>query len=108
MGLLFTQLPAIRYSLAFLDSGGKAQSVHSHRGQSVTLEADDQLPQDKSVQALLSNYYTRRPLVLLIDDKYAQFPYDLGSKGITYAVLGFYTIVHAWGESHRCLLHRRV
>ncbi|KXN90984.1 hypothetical protein AN958_03051 [Leucoagaricus sp. SymC.cos] len=78
--------------------GGKAQSVHTHRGQSVTLEADDQLAQDKSVRALLANYRSRRPLVLLIDDKYALFPYDLQSRDITYAVLGFYTIVHAWAE----------
>lgn len=78
--------------------GGKAQSIHTHRGQSVTHEADDQLAQDRSVRALLSNFRSRRPLVLLIDDKYARFPYDLGSKGITYAILGFYTIVHAWAE----------
>lgn len=60
-------------------------------------QASDQLSDDKSVRALLSNYRNRRPLVLLIDDKYALFPYDLASKGVTYAILGFYTIVCAWG-----------
>lgn len=83
-----------------LYSGGKAQSIHTHHRQSVAQEAEDQLAKDKSVQALLSNFRSRRPLVLLIDDKYALFPYDLGSKGVTYAVLGFYTIIHAWGKKH--------
>ncbi|XP_006460754.1 hypothetical protein AGABI2DRAFT_117682 [Agaricus bisporus var. bisporus H97] len=78
--------------------GGKAQSVRTRQGQHIPQEAADQLAQDKSVRALLENYRTHQPIVLLIDDKYVQFPYDLGSKDITYAVLGFYTIVHAWAE----------
>ncbi|RDB24732.1 hypothetical protein Hypma_007651 [Hypsizygus marmoreus] len=78
--------------------GGRAESVHSRQGQSVTQPAEDQLAQDKSVRALLSNYRQSRPLVLLIDDKYALFPYDLGASDVTYAVLGFYTITHAWAE----------
>lgn len=32
-----------------------------------------------------------------MDDKYALFPFDLRAKGVTYAVLGFYTIAHVWG-----------
>lgn len=59
--------------------------------------ASDQLAQDKSIRALLNNYRNGRPLALLIDDKYALFPYDLGFKDITYAVLGFYTVAHVWG-----------
>ncbi|KAF7783026.1 hypothetical protein Agabi119p4_2402 [Agaricus bisporus var. burnettii] len=78
--------------------GGKAQSVRTRQGQHIPQEAADQLAHDKSVRALLENYRTHQPIVLLIDDKYVQFPYDLGSKDITYAVLGFYTIVHAWAE----------
>ncbi|KAG6897515.1 hypothetical protein C0992_000741 [Termitomyces sp. T32_za158] len=78
-------------------SGGKAESAHRLQGRSITHAADDQLAQDKSIRALLTNYRESRPLVLLIDDKYALFPYDLRSKAITYAVLGFYTISHAWG-----------
>ena len=62
-----------------------------------TAKASDQLENDKSVRALLHNYRTKRPLVLIIDDKYALFPYDLGSRDVTYAVLGWYQIVHAWG-----------
>ena len=77
--------------------GGKAQSVHSQNGLLVSQKASDQLAEDKSVRALLDNYRSGRPLVLLIDDKYALFPYDLGSHGVTYAVLGFYTISYAWG-----------
>jgi hypothetical protein len=34
-----------------------------------------------------------------MDDKYALFPYDISSKDMTYAVLGLYTIAHAWGKS---------
>jgi len=55
--------------------------------------------QDKSVRALLDNYRNQRPLALLIDDKYALFPYQLGAKDMTYVVLGFYTIAHAWGTT---------
>ena len=37
-------------------------------------------------------------MALLIDDKYALFPFDLASKGCAYAVLGWYYIAHAWGN----------
>lgn len=78
--------------------GGGAESIHHRQGQATTEAAVDQHAQDKSVRALLQNYKEVRPLVLLIDDKYALFPYDLGSKNVTYAVLGFYTITHVWGK----------
>lgn len=61
------------------------------------MPASDQLAADKSVRALINNYVHNRPLALLIDDKYALFPYDLGSKDVAYAVLGFYTVAYAWG-----------
>lgn len=60
-------------------------------------EAADQHEEDKSVRALLRTYQMKRPLVLIIDDRYALFPYDLATKGYTYVVLGFYHIAHAWG-----------
>ncbi|KAF8894103.1 hypothetical protein BD779DRAFT_1783639 [Infundibulicybe gibba] len=82
----------------YLDRGGRAESLHSCKGRISTQLADDQLAQDKSVRALISNYHQNRPIALLIDDKYALFPYDLGYKGIAYAVLGFYTIRYAWAE----------
>ena len=63
-----------------------------------TVRASDQQEDDKSVRALLHNYRTGRPLVLIIDDKYSLFPYDLAAKGIAYAVLGWYQIAHAWGK----------
>ncbi|KAF8813860.1 hypothetical protein BYT27DRAFT_7334882 [Phlegmacium glaucopus] len=78
--------------------GGKAESLHTRKGQTRAQPASDQLAQDKSVRALLDNYRNQRPLVLLIDDKYVLFPYDLGARDITYVVLGFYTIAHAWAE----------
>lgn len=59
--------------------------------------ASDQTPNDKSVRALLSNFRNQTPLVLLMDDHYALFSYDLASKGVVYAVLGYYTIRYAWG-----------
>lgn len=78
--------------------GGKAESVHKHNGQLESIEASDQLEEDKSVRALLQTYRTKRPLVLLIDDKYRLFPFDLSAKGCTYVVLGWYHIAHAWGR----------
>lgn len=77
--------------------GGRAESLHATKGQISSHPASDQLAQDKSVRALLNNYKNKRPLALLIDDKYVLFPYDLGAKDITYAVLGFYTVEHVWG-----------
>ncbi|KAF8973055.1 hypothetical protein BDZ97DRAFT_1648790 [Flammula alnicola] len=78
--------------------GGKSESMHFSKGHVSCVLASDQLAQDKSVRALLNNYRSNRPLALLIDDKYALFPYDLGSKDVAYAVLGFYTVAHVWAE----------
>ncbi|KAF9529247.1 hypothetical protein CPB83DRAFT_273364 [Crepidotus variabilis] len=78
--------------------GGKAESVICRDGLYTSAQASDQLAEDKSVRALLENYWTGRPLVLVIDDKYVLFPYDLTADGVTYAVLGFYTIAYAWAE----------
>lgn len=55
------------------------------------------MAQDKSVRALLANYKDRRPLVLVIDDRYKLFPYNLANSGYTYVVLGFYVITNVWG-----------
>ncbi|KAI8993885.1 hypothetical protein BD414DRAFT_480733 [Trametes punicea] len=78
--------------------GGKAESMHSTNGQAELFEADDQREDDKSVRALLRTYHMKRPVVLIADDRYALFPYDLAAKGYTYVVLGFYHIAHAWAE----------
>ncbi|PIL35902.1 hypothetical protein GSI_01562 [Ganoderma sinense ZZ0214-1] len=79
--------------------GGKAESMHSAKGQATLLKASDQEEGDKSVRALLRTYKMGRPVALLIDDRYALFPYDLSSKpDCTYVVLGFYHIAHAWAE----------
>jgi hypothetical protein len=58
----------------------------------------DQLEDDRSVRALLNNYRSGRPLVILADSNYALFPYDLAANGYTYVVLGLYWITHAWGQ----------
>ncbi|THH15639.1 hypothetical protein EW146_g4864 [Bondarzewia mesenterica] len=83
---------------AFSSRGGKAEAVHSNRGLPEIVNASDQLAEDKSVKALLNNWKTGRPLVLLADDRYALFPYNLAAGHYTYVVLGFYQIVHAWAE----------
>ena len=82
----------------FICRGGKAESVHCRDGLYTSTQASDQLADDKSVRSLLENYRTGRPLVLVIDDKYVLFPYELSAQDITYAVLGFYTISYAWGK----------
>lgn len=72
--------------------------MHSEKGRLSLRPAEDQKSDDKSVRALLKTYQERRPIALVIDDRYALFPYDLSALGVTYAVLGFYMIVDAWGE----------
>ena len=83
----------------FPPRGGKAASIHRNNGQSESLADSDQKADDKSVRALLATFIQQRPLALVIDDKYAWFPYDLASKGCTYAVLGWYRIANVWGRS---------
>ena len=76
--------------------GGKAEGLRTEMRQIKTKAASDQRADDSSVRSLLNNYMHDLPIVLLADDKYALFPYDLRSKNYTYIVLGFYKIVHAW------------
>ncbi|KAJ7181183.1 hypothetical protein C8R46DRAFT_598816 [Mycena filopes] len=78
--------------------GGKADSSRRQRGQTTNTTADDQRLDDLSVRALLENYRTGQPLVLLIDDKYEPFPFDLAGRNVYMAVLGFYRIIHTWAE----------
>jgi len=80
------------------DRGGKAESLLDSTTGRRLQSAQDQTATDKSVRALLKNYKEKRPLVLLADDKYALFPYDLSVPGYTYVVLGIYWISHAWGK----------
>ncbi|KAN0134053.1 hypothetical protein V8E53_008271 [Lactarius tabidus] len=78
--------------------GGKAEALHSRNRYREVRGPGDQLEDDKSVRALLNNYRCRRPLVLLVDDNYRLFPFDLTAGGYTYVVLGLYWITHAWAE----------
>ncbi|KAJ6478098.1 hypothetical protein C8R47DRAFT_1139341 [Mycena vitilis] len=78
--------------------GGKAESSHKLRGQVTSKAAADQTEADLSVKALIKNYRQGQPLVLLIDDKYEPFPFDLGSQDVYMTVLGFYRIIHMWAE----------
>jgi len=66
-----------------------------------TQMAEDQLAQDISVRALLRNHTEKRPLVLLADDRYKLFPYNLAASGCIYVVLGFYYVTHAWGKIYQ-------
>ncbi|KAL5523744.1 hypothetical protein ACEPAG_7917 [Sanghuangporus baumii] len=70
--------------------------IISHGGGKSLGESGGQREHDASVRALLYNYKVGHPLVLLIDDKYAPFPFDLEKK--IYVVLGLYWIVNAWAE----------
>ncbi|KAL1670057.1 hypothetical protein GGF50DRAFT_109790 [Schizophyllum commune] len=78
--------------------GGKAESMAMQDGKLTVIPAQDQSENDRSVRALLHTYIEKRPIVLLLDDNYRLFPYDLRSHGIVYAVLGLYFIKHAWAE----------
>jgi hypothetical protein len=74
-------------------SGGKAASK--------LVEAEDQSHMDHSVSALLKTHEAKQPIVLIIDDKYAEFPFDLsrsGKEGYSYVVLGYYLIRNWWGK----------
>jgi hypothetical protein len=56
---------------------------------------------DHSVKALLNTRRTNQPIVLIADDQYAEFPFDLtrsGEEGYAYVVLGYYIIRDFWGE----------
>ncbi|KAL1723929.1 hypothetical protein EV715DRAFT_285989 [Schizophyllum commune] len=78
--------------------GGKAESMAMQDGKLTVIPAQDQSENDRSVRALLHTYMEKRPIVLLLDDNYRLFPYDLKAHGIVYAVLGLYYIKHAWAE----------
>ncbi|KAJ7103828.1 hypothetical protein C8R44DRAFT_808235 [Mycena epipterygia] len=78
--------------------GGKAESSRKQAGHVTNTAADDQRAQDLSVRALIETYRRNQPLVLLIDDKYGPFPFDLGSRDVYMAILGFYKIIHMWAE----------
>ncbi|KIK67152.1 hypothetical protein GYMLUDRAFT_257086 [Collybiopsis luxurians FD-317 M1] len=103
-GYLLSGFPAKRDGffkngkLIISHGGGKAESLQQLEGQIKMKAADDQRAEDKSVRALLFNYVQQIPLALLIDDRYALFPFDLGGKNIAYAVLGFYQITSAVSE----------
>ncbi|KAI0254135.1 hypothetical protein BJV78DRAFT_1122074 [Lactifluus subvellereus] len=78
--------------------GGKAEALRSKNGRLEIQGPEDQLEDDRSVRALLNNYRTGRPLVVLADNNYVLFPFDLTGGGYTYVVLGLYWIAHAWAE----------
>lgn len=78
--------------------GGKAESISHIKGRHEKQAASDQNAEDFSVRALLKNFRNNTPVALLIDDKYVHFPFSLGARDITYAVLGFYKITHFWSE----------
>ncbi|KAH8119159.1 2OG-Fe(II) oxygenase superfamily-domain-containing protein, partial [Phellopilus nigrolimitatus] len=70
--------------------------IISHGGGKSLEDSLDQRDNDRSVRALLRNYENRSPIVLIADDKYVLFPYDLGKY--MYVVLGLYWITDAWAE----------
>ncbi|KAH9998464.1 hypothetical protein BJV74DRAFT_767901 [Russula compacta] len=85
--------------------GGKAEAVHSKNRRLEIQGPGDQLEDDRSVRALLNNHRSGRPLVVLADNNYALFPFDLSANGYTYVVLGLYWITHAWGQYYMSFNH---
>lgn len=75
-----------RSLLCLCRSGGRA-SESDALGQTETFY---------SVAALLESFESRQPIVLVAENGYAKFPYDLGQY--MYVILGLYQIVDAWGE----------
>ena len=43
----------------------------------------------------MNNFQQETPLVVIVDDTYRLFPYDLGEY--SYAVLGYFQVVNYWG-----------
>jgi hypothetical protein len=72
-----------------LCSGGKATSI-----------SDSNRSPRSSVEALKNNHKSGTPLLLLADDKYPLFPFDLSQKGITYVVLGWFMVTNCWGMAY--------
>ncbi|KZP05944.1 hypothetical protein FIBSPDRAFT_765177 [Athelia psychrophila] len=105
-GYLLGGFPSIRDIFAhdgriiISHGGGGHESLHSKDGRLVPQAATDQLDKDKSVRALLNNHSQNRPVVLLVDDRFKLFPYNLTAKGCAYAVLGFFCITNVWAEYH--------
>ena len=100
MGILFKFQCVFRQ---WVSRGGKSESLHMKNRRLEIQGPTDQLEDDRSVRALLNNYRSGRPLVVLADNNYALFPFDLSADGYTYVVLGLYWIAHAWGQYH--MLH---
>ncbi len=76
--------------------GGKSKAANSQYSPDKTRISSDQGETDQGIRSLINCYKSRNRIVLLADDKYELFPYDL--KQHTYVVLGFYRIVHYWGN----------
>ncbi|KAJ7486476.1 hypothetical protein FB451DRAFT_1026883 [Mycena latifolia] len=75
--------------------GGKAASSRTQGGQATNTAADDRRAQDLSVRALIETHKRDQPLVLLIDDRYQLFPFDLAGRGVYMAVLGTYDFLYS-------------
>ncbi|KAJ7152873.1 hypothetical protein C8R46DRAFT_1228435 [Mycena filopes] len=85
--------------------GGKLIVSHGGGGGNesggIHARVNDQRGGDRSVRALINNCIAGTPVVLVVDENYTKFPLKLSTKGISFAVLGFYIIVAAWAESRR-------
>lgn len=81
-------------------SGGGSKIYNDESGKRVV--ALDQDDRDYSVQALIKKYEDGSPIVLVADDTYKGFPYDLGKY--TYVILGYYRIINVWGKIRHSIL----
>ena len=58
------------------------------------------------MKALINNFDGEIPVVLIVDNTYKLFPYDLGIY--SYAVLGYFQIVNYWGTDYLMFCPSRV
>lgn len=58
----------------------------------------DQSARKGQVQPLITAMKNQHPLLLLADQRFKLFPYDLGER--MFVVLGWYWVKEAWGEQH--------
>lgn len=85
-------------SSVFHISGGKSKAADTYSLDGKRISSD-QGESDHGVRSLINCYKSKSRIVLLADDRYKLFPYDLGRH--TYVVLGFYRVIYYWGKVER-------
>ncbi|KAJ6632368.1 hypothetical protein B0H10DRAFT_13553 [Mycena sp. CBHHK59/15] len=98
LGAFASQRDCFEHGGKFIISHGGGKGEKHSPDKKIIANAGDHKQDDRSIRALLNNYRTGRPVVLLVDDKYVLFPVNLTGRGVHIAVLGFYRVIYAWAE----------